>query len=74
MRRLFTIRGVHNYTPEHLLQAVRFLKRPESATLTSLVGAVHPLEGIESAMHHARAHSSVRVALRPEARPVTILP
>ena len=73
VRRLFTIRGVHNYAPAHLLQAVRFLERPESASLASLVGDIHPLEGIESAMLHARAHSSVRVGLRPDPRPVKIL-
>ncbi|WP_348003292.1 zinc-binding dehydrogenase [Pseudolysinimonas sp.] len=66
VRRMLTIRGVHNYAPEHLLQAVRFLERPESAKLATMVGDVHPLAGIESAMLHARAHSSVRVGLRPE--------
>ena len=73
VRRLFTIRGVHNYAPEHLLQAVRFLERPESAALAALVGDIHPLEGIESAFLHARAHSSVRVGLRPDPGPVKIL-
>lgn len=73
VRRLLTIRGVHNYAPEHLVQAVRFLERPESAPLAALVGDVHPLEGIEAAMLHARAHSSVRVGLRPEPRPVRVV-
>jgi putative phosphonate catabolism associated alcohol dehydrogenase len=73
VRRLFTIRGVHNYAPEHLLQAVRFLERPESAPLATLVGDIHPLDGIESAMRHARAHSAVRVGLRPEPRPVKVV-
>ena len=73
VRRLFTIRGVHNYAPEHLLQAVRFLERPESASLAELVGDVHPLDGIESAMMHARAHSAVRVGLRPDPKPVKVL-
>lgn len=74
VRRLLTIRGVHNYAPEHLLQAVRFLERPESASLAALVGDIHPLSGIESAMRHARAHTSVRVGLRPDARSVRVLP
>lgn len=74
VRRLLTIRGVHNYAPEHLLQAVRFLERPEAAPLAELVGDIHPLDGIESAMLHARAHSSVRVGLRPDPRPVKVLP
>lgn len=72
VRRLFTIRGVHNYAPRHLLEAVRFLARPESAALAELVGDIHPLESIESAMRHARAHSSVRVGLRPNAVQVTV--
>jgi hypothetical protein len=74
VRRLLTIRGVHNYAPEHLLQAVRFLERPESAPLAELVGDIHPLDRLESAMLHARAHSSVRVGLRPEPRPIRVLP
>lgn len=73
VRRMLTIRGVHNYAPEHLLQAVRFLERPESAELATLVGDVHPLDRIESAMLHARAHSSVRVGLRPETGPIQIV-
>jgi len=73
VRRLLTIRGVHNYAPEHLLQAVRFLERPESGPLASLVGDVHPLDGIEAAMLHARAHSSVRVGLRPDPQPVRVV-
>jgi hypothetical protein len=52
---------------------VRFLERPESAALASLVGDIHPLEGVESAMLHARAHASVRVGLRPEPAPVKVL-
>lgn len=73
VRRLLTIRGVHNYAPEHLLQAVRFLERPESAELASLVGDIHPLGQIEAAILHARAHSSVRVGVRPDAKPVRIV-
>jgi len=72
VRRLLTIRGVHNYAPAHLLQAVRFLERPEPAGLASLID-IHPLDGIESAMLHARAHSSVRVGLRPAPRPVRVV-
>ena len=73
VRRLFTVRGVHNYTPQHLLEAVRFLERPESAALADLVGDIHPLDAIESAMLHARAHSSVRVGLRPTPTPVKVM-
>lgn len=73
VRRLLTIRGVHNYAPDHLRQAVRFLERPESAPLAALVGDIHPLDGIESAMLHARAHSSVRVGLKPESKPVRVV-
>jgi putative phosphonate catabolism associated alcohol dehydrogenase len=74
VRRLFTIRGVHNYAPSHLLEAVRFLARPESAALAELVGDIHPLESIESAMLHARAHTSVRVGLRPDPQAVKVAP
>jgi putative phosphonate catabolism associated alcohol dehydrogenase len=73
VRRLLTIRGVHDYAPDHLRQAVRFLERPESASLASLVGDIHPLDGIESAMLHARAHTSVRVGLKPDPRPVRVV-
>lgn len=53
-------------------EAVRFLARPESAALAELVGDIHPLQSIESAMRHARAQSSVRVGLRPNAVQVAV--
>jgi len=72
VRRRLTIRGVRDYAPHHLREAVEFLERPASASLAGLVGDIHPLGGIESAMLHARAHTSVRVGLRPEPVPVRV--
>ncbi len=40
VRRLLTIRGVHNYRPEHLLEAVRFLERADHDLFASLVGEI----------------------------------
>lgn len=64
-----TIRGGRDVAPEHLREAVAFLARPDAAALAALVGDIHPLGEIESAMLHARAHASVRVGLRPDAKP-----
>ncbi|CAM5410718.1 alcohol dehydrogenase OS=Leifsonia shinshuensis OX=150026 GN=HNR13_000729 PE=3 SV=1 [Leifsonia shinshuensis] len=63
VRRLLTIRGVHNYAPRHLEQAVRFLA--EAGTkypFAEQVGAVFPLAEVDAAL---AATGSPRVAVRP---------
>ena len=65
-RRLLTIRGVHNYAPRHLEQAVRFLTGAwERYPFAELVGPVFPLGEVDAALAVALDRSIGRVALRP---------
>lgn len=65
-RRCLTIRGIHNYAPEHLGSALRFLDGPgRKYPFAGLVGETFPLAGINEAVAAALAGNSVRVAVRP---------
>lgn len=68
VRRLLTIRGVHNYAPRHLQEAVDFLAVADLPAFAALVGAVLPLQEIDQAMQVARSGVGARVGLEP--RPV----
>lgn len=66
VRRLITIRGVHNYTAEHLLEAARFLRARHLAyPFADLVGRTHRLEDLDAATAAAAAADHVRVGIRP---------
>jgi alcohol dehydrogenase len=66
VRRMLTIRGVHNYHPRDLEAALAFLAGPSRAfPFESLVDAEYRLEEVEQAFAHAHAHSGIRVALVP---------
>lgn len=66
VRRLLTIRGVHNYAPVDLETAVAFLAGPGRAfPFAGLVGRSFSLEAIEEAFAHAHAHPGSRVAVVP---------
>jgi putative phosphonate catabolism associated alcohol dehydrogenase len=65
VRGMLTVRGVHNYAPQHLVEAVRFLERADRREFAGLVGSEHPLGQIESALQAARSRTSSRVGLRP---------
>jgi len=65
VRGMLTIRGVHNYAPQHLLEAVRFLEHANPQAFTRLIGSVHPLDDIEVALDAARSRSGARTALVP---------
>ena len=67
VRRLVTVRGVHNYTPGHLEQAVAYLsgawhRHPFSA----LVGATFPLEKADAALAMAASARHPRVGITPQ--------
>ena len=63
VRRLLTIRGVHNYAPRHLEQAVRFLTEAGAKyPFAEQVGAEFPLAQVDAALA-CTAHP--RVAVRP---------
>ncbi|MGV8880788.1 MAG: zinc-binding dehydrogenase [Rhodoglobus sp.] len=65
VRGLLTIRGVHNYTAQHLVDAVRFLERADRDAFSELVGPGHPLHKIDSALDDARSRRTARAALAP---------
>jgi putative phosphonate catabolism associated alcohol dehydrogenase len=64
VRRLLTIRGVHNYRPEHLQDAVRFLERADHDLFARLVGETVPFAEAPRALTTA-AVIGVRTAVRP---------
>ncbi|WP_223692596.1 zinc-binding dehydrogenase [Leifsonia poae] len=66
VRRLLTVRGVHNYAPRHLEQAVRFLS--ESWTrfpFAAQVGKTFPLADVDEAIAEAATGTYPRVAVLP---------
>ena len=66
VRRMLTLRGVHNYHPRDLAAALRFLSGPGQAyPWESLVVATYPLERAEEAFAEAHRHPGVRVAVDP---------
>ncbi|MDR6971856.1 alcohol dehydrogenase catalytic domain-containing protein [Leifsonia shinshuensis] len=63
VRRLLTIRGVHNYAPRHLEQAVRFLASAwQRYPFAEQVGETFPLAEVDRALASA---AYPRVAVRP---------
>lgn len=66
VRRMLTIRGVHNYHPRDLELALAFLAgRGRGFPFADLVAAEYPLEEAEAAFAYAHAHPGVRVAVVP---------
>jgi len=66
VRRLLTIRGLHNYVPEDLVTAVDFLDSAVATyPLVELVGAEFALERVNDAFQEALSGRSLRVAVRP---------
>jgi putative phosphonate catabolism associated alcohol dehydrogenase len=66
VRRLVTIRGVHNYAPQHLVAAARFVEERHAAwPLAELVGEVVALADLDAGIAAAAAGGSVRVGVRP---------
>lgn len=69
VRRLLTVRGVHNYAPAHLQGAIDFLAAtPGPFAAERLVGASFPLDALDEALVAAAAGTHVRVAVDPHAR------
>ncbi|WP_396599746.1 alcohol dehydrogenase catalytic domain-containing protein [Frigoribacterium sp. R86507] len=67
VRRLVTVRGVHNYAPQHLVEAVRFVEERRAAwPLDALVGETVALRDLDAGIATAAAGGSVRVGVRPE--------
>ena len=66
VRRLVTVRGVHNYAPRHLVAAARFVERRHGAwPLAELVGDEVALGDLDAGLALAAAGGAVRVGVRP---------
>lgn len=67
VRRMLTVRGVHNYRPRDLETALTFLAGVgRTFPFDDLVSAEFPLERADEAFAWAHARSGVRVAVRPK--------
>ena len=64
VRRLVTIIGVHNYRPEHLVQAVAFLERANEELFTGLISAPISLDAAVEKLASGSA-ASIRMSVRP---------
>jgi len=66
VRRCLTIQGIHNYTPDDLVAALRWLTTAQQLwPLERLVGPTFPLEQTKQAFAWASTHSGFRVAIAP---------
>jgi alcohol dehydrogenase len=66
VRRMLTIRGIHNYHPHDLATALRFLAGPGSEfPWRSVIVAEYPLERAEQAFAAAHLQPGVRIAVIP---------
>ena len=66
VRRLLTIRGVHNYNPRDLKAAVEFLRQfHDRFPLADLVPPAYSLQDVNRAIDYAVQQRPVRVAVRP---------
>ncbi|MET9558007.1 zinc-binding dehydrogenase [Streptomyces sp. NPDC006645] len=66
VRGLHTVVGVHNYRPEDLLTAVRFLtEHHRTFPFADLVGTTYPLDRVDAAIEAARGAAAPRQALAP---------
>jgi alcohol dehydrogenase len=66
VRRMLTIRGVHNYAPRDLATALDFLAGAGMAyPFAELVSRTYRLDEVEQAFAFAHAHPGSRVAVTP---------
>nr|WP_303652701.1 zinc-binding dehydrogenase [Paludisphaera mucosa] len=66
VRGCVTVRGVHNYAPRHLQDALQFLARSPQYPFDSLVSSWRPLSEIDAVVGSDLAKRSLRVGIRPE--------
>ena len=70
VRRLLTVRGVHNYAPADLEQAVRYLADAwRRYPFEALVGGAVPFERADDALVLAASGAHARVGITPRSRP-----
>jgi len=65
-RKYLTIKGIHNYRPDHLGQAIKFLEKYHTKyPYDELVGITFPLREINEAMQDAVTGKYIRVGVKP---------
>ena len=66
IRRQITLRGIHNYRPSHLLEAVQFLSRyGQVYPFDELVSSWHGLAEVETLIFKGLPTNQVRVGVKP---------
>lgn len=66
LRRWITLRGIHNYHPRHLVQALDFvMANRERFPFADLVDGIFKLEQLDEAFHKAATHQVLRAAIVP---------
>jgi threonine dehydrogenase-like Zn-dependent dehydrogenase len=64
-RKTLTVKGIHNYRPDHLGQALRFLEScADTYPYSEIVTAVFTLDQINEAIAEASTGRHIRVAIR----------
>ena len=67
VRRLLTLRGVHNYAPRHLIEAARFVEARHTVyPFLELVGATVALSDLDAGIAAAARGRAVRIAVAPD--------
>jgi putative phosphonate catabolism associated alcohol dehydrogenase len=67
IRRCLTVRGMHNYHPDDLIEAVAFLERSvDRLDLEQLVSEPVPLSQLSTAIERAMAKERCRMVVRPD--------
>ncbi len=67
VRRMLTLRGVHNYAPRLLVAAVDFLaEHVEAFPFEQLVGGVYPLTHVDVAFRQSAANGDIRGVVKIE--------
>ncbi|MBJ6368398.1 zinc-binding dehydrogenase [Snuella sedimenti] len=66
IRKCITIKGVHNYAPWHLEEAVAFLERNQSIfPFKALVSPAYRLKDLKTAVLEAKTQKWMRVSIKP---------
>ena len=66
LSRMVTIRGVHNYHPRHLVEALNFVNKHQSKyPLKQLVDAEYTLQNLDTAFHDMSDRKVIRAAIIP---------
>lgn len=65
VRRMLCIRGLHNYAPHHLQQAISFLASHTELPLGELVAPWEPLTELNRLLAESPAAGTLRLAIRP---------